>query len=84
MENTRFQSSFHMLIGYNPAMFLGMVVECLWEGADIAVREPLSGTVGVFALGVIVQQQHPKPGAVASGCVLQHFLVARRIALNAA
>src|ERR1700735_1387951 len=63
-----------------PALALRLVVECLGEGSDSAVRQAVGWPVGIFALRVVVQPEHRKPRTVASLGVLQHLLVADRVA----
>jgi len=69
----RFQSSF-MLDG--PALILRLVVERLGEGADLGTGEALSGSLGIFALGVVMQQDHHEPSATPGVDLLQHLAVA--------
>src|SRR5271157_1004062 len=63
-----------------PAILLRLVVKRLGEGADLGVRQSLSWAVGILALGVVVQNKHRQPRAVAGFGVFEHLLVAGRIA----
>src|SRR5262245_53570728 len=60
---------------HDPAVLLRLVVERLRKGANLGVGESLCGTIGILALGVIVQQQHREPLAIAGHRVLEHLPV---------
>src|SRR5262245_17033589 len=64
---------------YRPAVLLRFVVESLSEGADLGVGESLRGTVGVFALRIIMEHQHHQSSAASCTGVLKHLLVAGRV-----
>src|SRR4030095_2398436 len=64
----------------HPALLAGLVVQALRERPDLAGPEPLGRAVGVLARGVVVQDEHRQPGAVAGLGVLQHLLVTGRVA----
>src|SRR6516225_5825774 len=63
-----------------PAVLLRLVVERLSKGADLRIGKSLRRTVGVFALRVVVEQEHHQPSAVARPRVLQHLSVTGRVA----
>src|SRR5438874_13816614 len=63
-----------------PALLLRLVIESLREGADLRVRQTFRRAVGVLAVRIVVQDEHREPRAVAGLGVLQHLLVAGRIA----
>jgi hypothetical protein len=64
----------------DPAVLLGLVVECLGECADLCVGKALGGTIGIFALGIVVEHEHFQPQAVAGPGIFQHLLVAGGVA----
>src|SRR5271166_2518961 len=64
----------------DPRVLDCLIVERLSEGADLGVGKALRGTVGIFALRVVMQHEHRKPRAVAALRVFEHLLVAGRIA----
>ena len=68
-----------MLITTQPRL-PGLVEQRLGEGADLAVRQARGRAVGVFALLVVVQDQHAQPLAGAGRGPLQHLPVAGRVA----
>ena len=59
-----------------PAFVAGLVVERLGEGADLGVRHSLCRAVSVFALRVIVQEDHRKARAAARLRPFEHLTVA--------
>ena len=77
-EKTRFQS-FFMLMTVQPFDFASSYSACV-NAPTLVSGKPVRRAVGVFALRVIVQHEHHQPGAVAGTGVLQHLLVARRVA----
>src|SRR5437773_8086135 len=60
-----------------PAVLLRLVIESLRESADLRVRQTLRRAIGIFALRVVVQDEHREPRPVSGLGVLQHLLVAR-------
>src|SRR5262249_56171979 len=50
---------------HRPAVLLRLVVKRLREGADLAVGQALGRAIGVFARGVVLQEQHLHPTASA-------------------
>src|SRR6476469_620737 len=64
----------------SPAVLLRLVVEGLGESADLRIGKPFSGPVGVLTLGIIVQHEQRKPRAIAGLGILEHLLVAGRVA----
>src|SRR6516225_5536946 len=63
-----------------PAVLLRLVVERLSKGADLRIGKSLRRTVGVFALRVVVEQEHHQPSAVARPRVFEHLPVTGRVA----
>src|SRR6184192_2630269 len=63
-----------------PAVLLRLVIESLWESADLRVRQTLRRAIGIFALCVVVQDEHRESRAVAGLGVFQHLLVAGGVA----
>src|SRR5262249_14382073 len=63
-----------------PVFLFGLVIERLSESADLAGRQSLRRAVGIFAICVIVHDQHHQPRAIAGARVLEHLPVAVRIA----
>src|SRR4029434_5780161 len=63
-----------------PALLLCFVVEGLRESADLGVAQALRRAVGVFAPLIVVQHQHHQFRSIAGTRVLEHLLVARRVA----
>ena len=52
-----------------------------WENVPTLVSgRPFAGPVGVLALGIVVQDQHHEPRAVAGRGPFQHLAVAGRVA----
>src|SRR5215472_4742132 len=64
---------------HGPATLFPLIVECLGKGADLRIRKPLRRAISVFALRIVVQNEHHQPSAVASTGVLQHLLVTSRV-----
>src|SRR5215471_20122756 len=64
----------------DPTLGCGFVVESLGKCPNLCIGQPLCGTIGVFALGVIVQYQHRKPFAAPCRCVFQHLPIPSRVA----
>src|SRR6516162_8614526 len=62
-----------------PVFLLRFIVKRLTERAHFGFRKPLCGPVRIFALRVVVHDQHHQPRAVASPCVFEHLSVAVRI-----
>src|SRR5260370_38102022 len=65
---------------HSPAVLLRFIVEFLGEGADLGLGQPMSGTVGVFAFRIVVQDEHRAPRAAAGLGVFEHLSVAGRVA----
>src|SRR5882757_1917491 len=63
-----------------PAVLHRLVIERLRERPDFRVGQPFSGTVGVFAFGIVVQDEHRESGTAAGLSVFEHLLVAAGIA----
>ena len=63
-----------------PPFCLCLFIKRLTESADLGIRKPLGGTVGVLALGIIVQHQHRKPCTLTCPGILQNMLITSRIA----
>src|SRR5262249_43480405 len=59
-----------------PAIFLGLVIERLRKRSDFRGGQPFSGTVRILARGVVVQDDHCQPRAIASFRVFQHLSIA--------
>ena len=60
----------------NPTVLLGLVVECLGEGADFGVWQSRSWAVSVFARRIIVEDDHFETRAATGCCVFEHLAVA--------
>src|SRR5262249_25510257 len=61
---------------HDPALLLRLIVDGFGERADVAVRQALGRAVGVFARGVVVQQQHHQPRAGPGVGPFQHLAIA--------
>src|SRR6516225_12024812 len=65
---------------HRPAALFPLIVECLGKGADLRIGKPLRRAISVFALRIVMQDEHHQPSAFASTGVLQHLLVTSRVA----
>src|SRR5439155_10933213 len=63
-----------------PAVLFGFIVERLCERADLRVGQPLSRTVRILSLCIVVQHEHRQTRTVARLGVFEHLLVAGRVA----
>src|SRR4030095_10968143 len=64
----------------DPAALLRLVVERLREGAALGVGRPLGRSVAILARRIVVQHEHREPRAIARLRILQHLLIAGRVA----
>src|SRR5215831_9423720 len=49
-----------------PAILFGFVIKCLRERADLGIGQPLSRAIGILTRGIVVQDDHCQPRAIAS------------------
>src|SRR5215471_6031849 len=61
---------------HSPAVLLRLVIKRLRERANLGVWQSLSRSVCVLALGIIMQDDHRQPRAIASFRILEHLPVA--------
>src|SRR5262245_8497317 len=51
---------------HGPTVLLRLIVKRLREGADLRIGKPVSRAVRILAGGVVMQDDHRQPGAIAS------------------